>query len=78
MYKPAAQRRWGYFALPVLHDDRLVGKVDATSDRAAGVLHVDAVHEDAPFDAATRDGVLAELEDLARFLHLEPVLPDPA
>ena len=78
MYKPAARRRWGYFALPVLHGDRLVGKVDATSDRAAGVLHVDAVHEDAPFDAATRDGVRAELEDLARFLHLEPVLPDPA
>ncbi|MGW5672315.1 MFS transporter, partial [Micromonospora sp. NPDC003776] len=27
------QRRWGYFALPVLHHDRLVGKVDATADR---------------------------------------------
>jgi uncharacterized protein len=31
MYKPKAKRRWGYFALPVLHDDRLVGKVDATA-----------------------------------------------
>ena len=36
MYKPKAQRRWGYFALPVLHDDRLVGKVDATADRKGG------------------------------------------
>jgi len=26
MYKPKANRRWGFFALPVLHDDRLVGK----------------------------------------------------
>ncbi len=35
MYKPKDKRRWGYFALPVLHHDRLVGKVDATVDRAA-------------------------------------------
>jgi len=26
MYKPAAKRRWGYFALPILHADRFVGK----------------------------------------------------
>ncbi|HEU4913128.1 MAG TPA: crosslink repair DNA glycosylase YcaQ family protein, partial [Actinomycetes bacterium] len=33
MYKPVAKRRWGYWAMPVLHGDRLVGKVDATADR---------------------------------------------
>ena len=49
MYKPAAKRRWGYWAMPILHDDRLVGKLDATADREAGVLRVDAVHEDEPF-----------------------------
>jgi uncharacterized protein YcaQ len=43
MYKPKAQRRWGYFALPVLHHDRLVGKVDVTADRKTGVLRVEAV-----------------------------------
>ena len=35
MYKPADKRRWGYFALPILHDDRLVGKLDAIADRKA-------------------------------------------
>src|SRR5207342_2581350 len=70
MYKPAPKRRWGYYALPVLHHDRLVGKVDATADRAAGVLRVDAVHEDVPFTAAMRSGVRTELADLARWLGL--------
>jgi hypothetical protein len=72
MYKPAAKRRWGYFAVPVLHGDRLVGKVDATADRKAGVLRVDAVHEDAPFPPATAAAVRREIEDLARWLDLEP------
>ena len=35
MYKPAATRRWGYFALPILHEDRLVGKVDAAASRSS-------------------------------------------
>lgn len=71
MYKPAAHRRWGYFALPVLHEDRLVGKVDARADRKAGVLQVAAVHEDAPFASDIRDAVRAELSALAGWLGLE-------
>ena len=70
MYKPAAKRRWGYFALPVLHDDRLVGKVDALADRKAGVLRVHAIHEDVKFTRALRDAVQAELDDLAAWLGL--------
>ena len=37
MYKPAAKRRWGYWAMPILYGDQLVGKLDATADRKAGV-----------------------------------------
>ncbi|MCW2801613.1 MAG: hypothetical protein JWQ70_3085 [Aeromicrobium sp.] len=75
MYKPKAKRRWGYYALPILHGDRLVGKLDAAADRANGELVVNAIHEDAPFSPAVADGVRAELEDLARWLDLELVLP---
>lgn len=71
MYKPAAERRWGYYALPVLHGDALVGKLDARADRGAGVLRVHAVHEDVPFDDACRDAVRAEIEALAAWLGLE-------
>jgi uncharacterized protein YcaQ len=75
MYKPAARRRWGYFALPILHGDRLIGKLDATADRKSGVLRVDAIHEDAPFGEAVTDAVRAEIEDLAQWLELELALP---
>ena len=75
MYKPVAQRRWGYFALPILSGDRLVGKLDATADRKAGVLRVHAVHEDEPFDKPTSAAVREEIDDLARWLGLEIELP---
>ncbi|WP_127480070.1 DNA glycosylase AlkZ-like family protein [Nocardioides pantholopis] len=68
MYKPAAQRRWGYYALPILYGDRLVGKLDARFDRDEGELLVHAVHRDEPFDAATRDAVDAEIESLRAWL----------
>ncbi|MFL5921816.1 MAG: winged helix-turn-helix domain-containing protein [Gaiellaceae bacterium] len=72
MYKPKGKRRWGYFALPVLHEDRLVGKVDATADRKRGVLEVHAIHEDVRFTRALAKAVQAELEALAAWLGLEP------
>lgn len=72
MYKPAAKRRWGYFALPVLHGDRLIGKLDAAADRKAGVLRVDALHEDEPFRPEVRDAVRAEVDALAAWLSLTP------
>jgi uncharacterized protein YcaQ len=75
MYKPAAKRRWGYYALPVLYRDRLVGKVDATADRKVGVLRVDAIHEDEPFNKTTAAAVRRELKDLARWLDLDLTLP---
>jgi uncharacterized protein YcaQ len=70
MYKPAAKRRWGYYALPILHGDRLIGKVDATADRERGELVVHAIHEDAPFTTAIVDAVDAELHSLADWLRL--------
>ncbi len=70
MYKPADQRRWGYFALPVLHGDRLVGKLDATADRKAGRLFVDALHEDGRWTKAVRTDVDDEVSALADWLGL--------
>jgi uncharacterized protein YcaQ len=70
MYKPKAQRRWGYFALPILHEDRLVGKLDAAADRKAGKLVVHAIHEDVPFTPEVHEAVQREIEELAAWLGL--------
>lgn len=70
MYKPAPMRRWGYYALPVLHHDRLVGRLDATADRKAGELRINAFHQDVHFTKATTVGVEAEIESLAGWLGL--------
>ena len=74
--RPAAKRRWGYFALPVLHGDRLVGKVDATTDHAHAVLRVDAVHWDVEPSPAEREGVRRELRSLARLVGGELAMKD--
>jgi uncharacterized protein len=78
MYKPAAKRRWGYYALPILHDDRLVGKVDAVADRKASVLRVNAIHEDVKLTRAMTRAVQAELGDLASWLGLERGVESPS
>ena len=73
MYKPAAKRRWGYFALPVLVEDRLVGKLDAKADRKAGTLTVHALHQDEPFTRDMTAAVDEEIADLAAWLKLDLV-----
>ena len=73
IYVPVAKRRWGYYVLPALHGERLVGRVDAKADRKAGVLRVPALHLQP--DATTDDeaAIRAELGELAAWLRLESV-----
>jgi uncharacterized protein YcaQ len=75
MYKPAAKRRWGYWAMPILYGDRLVGKVDAATDQARGVLVVNAIHQDVPFTTTMTEKVTRELRDLAVWLEVDLLLP---
>jgi uncharacterized protein YcaQ len=75
IYTPAPKRRWGYYVLPLLVDDRVVGRVDLRADRGAGVLRVLAVHwEGRPSPARLRQALVR----LAWTLGLEPGVPDGA
>jgi uncharacterized protein YcaQ len=57
--------------MPILHDDRLVGKLDAAADRKASTLRVNAIHEDRRLTRAMAKAVRAEIATLASWLGLD-------
>ena len=71
MYKPATERKWGYFALPILFGDRLAGKLDATADKKRRSLRVDAVHEDERFTKQMAAAVDHEIDELRNWIERE-------
>ena len=56
IYTPEPDRKFGYYSLPVLIDDDVVGRVDLKSDRKAGVLRVQSAWSEpsAPAETAAR------------------------
>jgi uncharacterized protein YcaQ len=70
IYVPKAKREYGYFVLPVLHGDRLVGRVDPEYDRRAGILRVHRVFPESDGDLS---GLGEALESLATFLGAKSV-----
>ncbi len=70
IYVPRAKRKYGYFVLPVLRGDRLVGRIDPEYDRRARVLRIHAVYREPGCELEGLDGALASL---AAFLDAERV-----
>jgi uncharacterized protein len=62
VYKPQPQRRYGYYVLPLLWRDRIVGRADLKSERATGTLHVKAFHRE---DGVRPSAALEEAFDRA-------------
>ena len=83
VYVPAAKRRWGYYVLPILYGDDLVGRIEPRADRKAGLLRITDVWWQDGFDPLTTDGFVNAFVDAlgahARFVGVTRIAwPRPA
>jgi uncharacterized protein YcaQ len=67
IYTPAPKRVYGYYVLPVLQGDRIVGRVDLKNDRQAGVLRVQSAWAESDADDETPERLASLLRRAAHW-----------
>jgi hypothetical protein len=68
IYVPKSKRKFGYYVLPILRGDRLIGRIDAAMDRARGVLHINAIFAEPNAPTNATRSIQDAIERLAKFL----------
>ena len=76
VYKPRPERRYGYYVLPLLWRDRIVGRADLKSERGEGALVVRAFHREPGIrrSGALDDALDRALDRLRRVIGLEQIV----
>lgn len=76
IYVPKANRQYGYFVLPILHGDRLIGRIDPLMDRKQQRLNVNAIYAepDAPMSSEVAQSVRGAIEGLGTFLGAKEIV----
>jgi len=75
IYVPKPKRQYGYFVMPILHGDQLIGRIDPLMNRKTGTLVINNVYAEpkAHVNASTGRAVAASIADLAHFLEAERI-----
>jgi uncharacterized protein len=68
MYVPKGKREYGYYVLPILRGDRIIGRIEPVFDRKSGVLRVEGAFAEPGAPAAAGRGIAAAVERLAKWL----------
>jgi uncharacterized protein YcaQ len=78
VYKPAHQRRWGYYTLPILYGDDLVARLDPKLDRKTNALHILGfwLEDDAPKDEAFANALGRGLARFAKLVNAQHIKLD--
>jgi uncharacterized protein YcaQ len=63
LFVPPAKRRWGWYVLPILFGDRLVGRIEPRIDRAAGTVQVLDLWWEDGFDRRRTEGFVDAMRD---------------
>ncbi len=76
IYTPKDKRKYGYYVLPILHGDRLIGRIDPAMDRERGRLTINAVFAEsaAPMNRETGQAIADAIEKLAEFLGAKEIV----
>lgn len=75
IYTPSHKRKFGYYVLPILYGDRLIGRIDPVMDRKKKRLEIKAVHAEpkAPKSEEVSFEIRKVIDDLSRFLGADEV-----
>ena len=73
MYVPKVKREYGYYVLPILRGDRLIGRIEPVFDRKSGVLRIVGVFAEPGAPAGAGRGIGQAVRRLARWLGAEEV-----
>ncbi|MEM7347775.1 MAG: crosslink repair DNA glycosylase YcaQ family protein [Chloroflexota bacterium] len=76
VYVPKAKRQYGYYVLPILHGDKLIGRIDPKMDRKKQILHINAIYTepDIPQDNETRTAIETTISELGTFLGAKEIV----
>jgi uncharacterized protein YcaQ len=73
MYVPKAKREYGYYVLPILRGDRIIGRIEPAFDRKTGVLRVLGVFAEPGAPASAGAGIARTTRSLAKWLGAKEV-----
>jgi uncharacterized protein len=68
MYVPKAKREYGYYVLPILRGDRIIGRIEPVFDRKTKVLRVAGVFAEPEAPASAGRGIAAAVKRLGKWL----------